>query len=70
MHAALQRVPLLQIVNLVSNDVRRFDDAMAFYNFLIGGPGQQSQQQRHNSIAAEALQHCASAGAGGGILRK
>ena len=33
----------LQIVNLVSNDVRRFDDAMPVYNFLIGGPGQESQ---------------------------
>ena len=28
----------LQIVNLVSNDVRRFDDAMPFWVFLWGGP--------------------------------
>lgn len=28
----------LQIVNLVSNDVRRFDDAMPFWCFLWGGP--------------------------------
>ena len=27
-----------QVVNLVSNDVRRFDEASTFYNFLIGGP--------------------------------
>jgi ATP-binding cassette subfamily C (CFTR/MRP) protein 4 len=25
-------------VNLVSNDVRRFDDALPFWNFLWGGP--------------------------------
>jgi ATP-binding cassette subfamily C (CFTR/MRP) protein 4 len=29
---------LLQIVNLVSNDVRRFDDAATFWNFLLCGP--------------------------------
>ena len=28
----------LQIVNLVSNDVRRFDDAMPFWAFLWVGP--------------------------------
>ena len=27
-----------QIVNLVSNDVRRFDDAMPFWPFLYAGP--------------------------------
>lgn len=30
--------PSLQIVNLVSNDVRRFDDAATFFCFLIAGP--------------------------------
>ena len=28
----------MQIVNLVSNDVRRFDDAMPFWPFLYAGP--------------------------------
>lgn len=28
----------VQIVNLVSNDVRRFDDAMPFWPFLYAGP--------------------------------
>ena len=28
----------MQIVNLVSNDVRRFDDAMPFWPFLFAGP--------------------------------
>ena len=28
----------MQIVNLVSNDVRRFDDAMPFWSFLFAGP--------------------------------
>lgn len=28
----------MQIVNLVSNDVRRFDDALPFWCFLWGGP--------------------------------
>ncbi|KAL4424666.1 hypothetical protein ABPG77_004473 [Micractinium sp. CCAP 211/92] len=27
-----------KIVNLVSNDVRRFDDALPFYNFLVAAP--------------------------------
>ena len=37
---AALRAPLccLQIVNLVSNDVRRFDDAMPFWAFLWVGP--------------------------------
>lgn len=29
---------MLQIVNLVSNDVRRFDDACSFWNFLVCAP--------------------------------
>lgn len=36
--------PPMQIVNLVSNDVRRFDDALPFYNFLIAAPGGQLPQ--------------------------
>lgn len=30
--------PTLQIINLVSNDVRRLDDAGTFWNFLLCGP--------------------------------
>ena len=37
---SLPTCPALQIVNIVSNDVRRFDDAMPFYNFLICSPGE------------------------------
>jgi hypothetical protein len=33
-----------QIVNLISNDVRRFDDALPFYNFLVGAPGKHTRQ--------------------------
>lgn len=37
----------LQIVNIVSNDVRRFDDALPFYNFLICSPGACSGGSQH-----------------------
>ena len=30
--------PLLQVVNLVSNDVRRFDDAGPYFMFIWAGP--------------------------------
>eukprot|EP00887_Chlorella_sp_A99_P004200 scaffold15.g4200.t1 len=35
---AVSDVTTGKIVNLVSNDVRRFDEAGAFYNFLLGSP--------------------------------
>lgn len=39
------RLALPQVVNIVSNDVRRFDDALPFYNFLICSPGERALAQ-------------------------
>jgi hypothetical protein len=44
--------PPPQIVNLVSNDVRRFDDALPFYNFIIMAPGGLGLGRRKGGTAA------------------
>lgn len=43
---------LPQVVNIVSNDVRRFDDALPFYNFLICSPGERVCAQDRVRVCA------------------
>ena len=54
--AALHQKRLCQVINMVSNDVRRFDDLALFSAYYLSGPGEGVHQRMH-TMACMACPH-------------